>query len=66
MRTVEPRFPWEVPQPSHVLIASALAHARPRALVAADRVDGLSDNEVAKRYTALATALLSLPDPGAG
>lgn len=61
---VAARFPWEIPLPSHVLIASALARARPWALTASSiRLNGVSQAEVALRYRALADRILAL-DPG--
>lgn len=67
MRMVAAKFPWEVPQPSHVLVASALARGRPIALATGPRrLDGMPDSEVAKRYTALAAAFGGQPDPGGG
>lgn len=65
MPMVPAQFPWEVPQPSHVLIASALAHGRPLALAGKPpRLNGLSEAEVARRYRALADVILALHDPG--
>lgn len=62
-----PKFGWEVPQPAHVLVASALARARPVALAAGgDRLGGLPDHVVAERYAALACAVASLSHPGSG
>lgn len=61
MRMVAAQFPWEIPQPSHVLIASALARARPVALTASPaRLNGLSQAEVALRYQALTNGILAL------
>ena len=64
---VTTKFRWEVPQPAHVLVACALARARPAALAAGvDRIGGLPDSVVAERYAALASAIASLGDRGSG
>jgi hypothetical protein len=54
----EPAYPWEIAQPAHVLVASALAFARPAILAGGPtRLNGLGDDQVAERYRALFVAV---------
>lgn len=58
MRQAEPLYPWETAQPAHVLVASALAFARPVALAQGPpRLNGLDDEHVGERYRSLRIAL---------
>lgn len=61
MPIAEPAHPWEISQPAHVLVASALAFGRPAALKAGlTRLNGLDDDLVVQRYRALVAALEAL------
>ncbi len=58
MYMVPPEFSWEINMSSTVLVASALARARPIALADGPRrLNGLSDHAVSQRYDALSAAV---------
>lgn len=58
MPTAEPVYAWEIPQPAHVLVASALAFGRPAMRKAGPtRLNGLDDDQVVERYRALVAAV---------
>jgi hypothetical protein len=62
MFVVEPVFSWEVPVQSSQLVATAMARGRPAAMsTEPPRLNGLSDDVVAERYTELIRLFRALP-----